>query len=189
MQRLRVFLTSLLTLAFLPSAWRLPTYVLLGVAAGLALLTVRISEMPSYLSDNPRACVNCHIMTTQYATWEHDAHRMTAVCNDCHVPHDSLLRKYAFKAKDGLRHAAIFTLRGEPQAIHATPASAAVIQRNCLRCHARQLAHTTLVDGDRRCVDCHDNVPHGDVRSLAATPNAYRPPLPPLLSARQETRP
>ena len=32
---------------------------------------------------------------------------------DGHVPHDSFIRKYYFKASDGLRHATIFTLRKE----------------------------------------------------------------------------
>ncbi|HOF89710.1 MAG TPA: cytochrome c nitrite reductase small subunit, partial [Armatimonadota bacterium] len=153
-----------------------------GVAAGMGLLLVRVSEMPSYLSDDPRACINCHIMRPHYSTWEHSSHRQAATCNDCHVPHDSVIRTYAFKAKDGLRHAAIFTLRGEPQVIRATPASAAVIQENCVRCHERQLAHTSLPGQGRACATCHDHVPHGDARSLSATPDALVPRLAPLLS-------
>ncbi|OPZ82922.1 MAG: Cytochrome c-type protein NrfH [bacterium ADurb.Bin429] len=182
--RLLSLLRALLALAFLPAVWRLPTFALLGVVAGLGLLLVRVSEMPSYLSDDPRACVNCHIMRPQYSTWEHSSHRQAATCNDCHVPHDSVIRKYAFKAKDGLRHATIFTLRAEPQAIHATPASAAVIQENCARCHEAQLRHTFLLTrSERPCVTCHDTVPHGDTRSLSATPNAPVPRLEPLLPA------
>lgn len=180
--RFSAWLRNLLTLAFIPPGWRLPTFAMLGVAAGLGLLTVRISEMPSYLSDDPRACINCHIMRPQYATWEHSGHREVAVCNDCHVPHDSVLRKYAFKAKDGLRHAAIFTMRGEPQAIQATASSAAVIQANCLRCHQRQLRNAFLLTrSGRACTDCHPDIPHGDARSLSSTPNALVPRLTPLL--------
>lgn len=176
-------LRTVLTLAFIPVGWRMPTFAMLGVAAGAGLLLLRVSEMPSYLSDNPRTCLNCHIMRPQYATWEHSSHRLNATCNDCHVPHDSVVRKYAFKAKDGMRHAAIFTLRREPQAIHALSASTAVIQQNCLRCHAAQLRGAFMLQQSGRfCTDCHDNVPHGDTRSLSATPDALVPPLEPLLT-------
>ncbi len=182
MRGVSALVRSLVTLALLPPAFRLPVFGMLGVAAGLGLLTVRVSEMPSYLSDDARTCINCHVMVPQYATWQRSSHRSVATCNDCHVPHDSTLRKYAFKAKDGLRHAAIFTLRGEPQVIRATPASAAVIQENCVRCHERQLAHTSLPGQGRACATCHDHVPHGDARSLSATPDALVPRLAPLLS-------
>jgi cytochrome c nitrite reductase small subunit len=171
----------LLALAFLPSAWRIPVYALLGVFAGLGLATVRVSEAQSYLSDNPRACINCHVMTTQYMTWEYSSHANVAVCVDCHVPHTSLLAKYAYKAKDGLRHTTIFTLGLEPQVIRASKAAEGVIQANCIRCHSRQLAHAgTLAAGGRKCLDCHRETPHGPVDSLSATPNARRPALPPV---------
>jgi cytochrome c nitrite reductase small subunit len=180
-RRLSLLLRSLFTLAFIPAGWRLPTFAVLGVAAGLGLLLVRVSEMPSYLSDDPHACINCHIMRPQYATWEHSSHRLNATCNDCHVPHDSIIRKYAFKAKDGLRHATIFTLRTEPQAIQATRESSAVINENCRRCH-EQFVRTSfmLVNSGRACTDCHEIVPHGDMRSLSITPNALVPRLAPL---------
>ena len=41
-------------------------------------------------------------MTPQYATWSHSTHREHAHCNDCHVPHNNILNKYYFKAKDGM---------------------------------------------------------------------------------------
>ena len=56
-------------------------------------------------------------MRSAYATWQHSSHRAVAGCNDCHVPQDNVLSKYYFKAKDGLRHATIFTMRAEPQVI------------------------------------------------------------------------
>lgn len=158
----------------------MPAFGMLGVMAGMGLLTVRVSEMPSYLSDSPRTCINCHIMTPEYTTWRHSSHATFTNCNDCHVPHDSLARKYAFKAKDGMRHATIFALRREPQVIEAHPASRQVIQANCRRCHARVIADIpSLSNGDRACTDCH-SVPHGDVHSLASTPNMPSPHLPPV---------
>ncbi|MCK7529866.1 MAG: NapC/NirT family cytochrome c [Marinilabiliales bacterium] len=78
--------------------------VILGAFTGLFFLLLKISNATSYLSDDPRVCINCHIMTPQFATWSHSAHRSVTDCNACHVPHDSFVRKYYFKASDGLRH-------------------------------------------------------------------------------------
>jgi cytochrome c nitrite reductase small subunit len=56
-------------------------------------------------------------MAPQFTTWSHSSHREKTSCNDCHVPHGNVFSKYLFKAKDGIRHATIFTLRKEPQVI------------------------------------------------------------------------
>jgi len=99
------------------------------------VFVLHISKAPSYLSDKPEACTNCHIMAPQYATWSHSSHREWTHCNDCHVPHNNVVNKYYFKANDGLRHATIFTLRNEPQVIQIRHAGIGVVQDNCLRCH------------------------------------------------------
>ena len=118
-----------------PDQWKMPVIVLLGIFVGLFVYGFYISKAHSYISDNPQTCVNCHVMAPQYATWFHSAHREIAHCNDCHVPHDNVLNHYLFKAKDGLRHATIFTLNKEPQVIEIKDAGKEVVQQNCLRCH------------------------------------------------------
>ncbi|HRY31963.1 MAG TPA: cytochrome c nitrite reductase small subunit [Bacteroidales bacterium] len=170
-----------------PDRWHLPVIILLGVLTGFGIYVFIISRAPSYLSDDPATCTNCHIMGPQYATWFHSSHREVAVCNDCHVPHDNLFNKYLFKAKDGLRHATIFTLRAEPQVIFAKEASIGVIQMNCIRCHEKQVTNDAVsmsmrkvcevVDQERLCWECHREVPHGRVNSLSSVPYA-RVPLP-----------
>lgn len=182
--RIFYWLRALLTLSFMPARLRLPTFLLLGMAAGLGLVLLRVSEFPSYLSDSPRTCINCHIMVPEYATWQRSSHRHVTNCNDCHVPHDNVATKYAFKAKDGMRHAAIFALRAEPQVIRATPESAEVIQHNCRRCHAGLISDVPALHGAgaRSCTECHREVPHGQVHSLASTPNVPYPHLPPVTS-------
>ena len=77
-------------------AWRLglPGTVLaaaFGLLAGAGGFTVWYAEGASYLSNDPRACVNCHIMREQYDGWQKATHHAVATCNDCHVPHDILL--------------------------------------------------------------------------------------------------
>jgi cytochrome c nitrite reductase small subunit len=167
-----------------PAQWRVPVFMVLGLFVGLVALVFHVSRASSYLSDKPETCVNCHVMAPQFVTWSGSRHRMVATCNDCHVPHDSLLRHYAFKASDGLRHAAIFTFRLEPQVIKIHAAGQRVVQENCVRCHSGSVHATRLdkVRGDDihhvdglRCWDCHRETPHGRVNSLAAVPYEHVP--------------
>jgi cytochrome c nitrite reductase small subunit len=169
-----------------PKIWKFPVIILTGIFAGLFFLLIYLSKAHSYLSDNPETCVNCHIMAPQYATWNHSSHRQVTNCNSCHVPHDNFFNTYYFKAKDGLRHATVFTLRREPQVIFIKEEGAGVVHQNCVRCHENQLMdtqHTRYIANyeahrtDRKCWECHREVPHGRVNSLSSTPFA-RVPLP-----------
>lgn len=188
-----------------PPEWHIPVIILLGIFVGMAVFTFRTSRAWSYLSDDPSACMNCHIMAPQYATWSHSSHREKANCNDCHVPHNNVFNKYFFKAKDGLRHATIFTMRAEPQVIFILDAGINVVKDNCVRCHEQQLycmqCHNRIrpdqdelfgededeismlneefIDyhADRLCWECHREVPHGRVNSISSVPNA-RVPVP-----------
>jgi len=179
----------MVSLATAPARWPMPVVAAAGVCTGLGLLVLHISRASSYLSDAPETCMNCHVMTTQYVTWQHSSHATAATCNDCHVPHESLVVRYLFKAKDGLRHATIFTLRREPQVIRLSGGAVPVVQRNCQRCHAECLGETSLGArgrDDLRCWDCHREVPHGRTRSLSATPGVFQPRLPSAASASQQ---
>jgi cytochrome c nitrite reductase small subunit len=169
-----------------PDHWKLPVTVVLAIFIGLFAYSVYLSKAVSYLSDDPQTCINCHIMVPQFATWNHSSHREIASCNDCHVPHDNVFSHYYFKAKDGLRHATIFTLRAEPQVIHIKEAGIGVVQQNCIRCHeqllltAQQQIRNTNYHSDREnrlCWECHRETPHGRVNSLSIVSNA-RAPLP-----------
>jgi cytochrome c nitrite reductase small subunit len=161
-----------------------------GILAGLLLLIARLSNAVSYLSNDPRTCVNCHVMAPQYATWQTSSHRRTATCNDCHVPQDNVFRTYLFKASDGMRHAYVFTFRLEPQVIQIKDAGKAAVQENCIRCHTAQVGSVSTgavtVDAARHgrgqlCWDCHRATPHGTVNSLASAPYARVPRLTPVL--------
>lgn len=168
-----------------PKNWQLAVTLVAGVFFGLSVYILYISNAASYISDDPKTCINCHVMNTQYVGWLNSSHREKASCNDCHVPHNSILNKYFFKAKDGLRHATIFTLRQEPQVIIIKEEGSKVVQHNCIRCHNDLITDNKILsktkkfdhfrtDG-RKCWECHREVPHGRVRSLSSTPNAYIP--------------
>ena len=169
-----------------PAEWKLPVILLLGILVGISSFVIYLSKAPSYLSDKPETCVNCHIMAPQYATWSHSSHREKAHCNDCHVPHNNIFNKYFFKAKDGIRHATMFTLRLEPQVIKIKHAGREVVQQNCIRCHENLLEDDAVkplttqapsMRAERKCWECHRETPHGRVNSLTSVPNA-RVPVP-----------
>jgi cytochrome c nitrite reductase small subunit len=158
--------------------------ILAGIICGLSGYTVYASRFGSYLSDDPATCVNCHIMAPYYATWNHSSHSRNTTCNDCHVPQDNVVRKWLFKGMDGMRHATVFMMRGEPQVIKALDGSASVIMNNCIRCHeqlntefvkAGRMDYQMVKAGEgKACWDCHREVPHGK-NSLSSTPNSLVP--------------
>jgi cytochrome c nitrite reductase small subunit len=160
-----------------PKQWRTTVIVLLGAFFGLGFFILQESKATSYLGDDPKTCINCHVMTPEYITWMNSSHGNVATCNDCHVPHDNFFKKYAFKAKDGLYHASMFTLRAEPQVIQMHEAGQEVVQQNCVRCHSNQVTDAkqaawleshTENRTDRQCWECHREVPHGRVKSLSS---------------------
>lgn len=169
-----------------PKDWFIPVNFMLAIFIGLFCYSMYVSNAISYLSDEPETCINCHVMEPNFASWEHSSHREVATCVDCHVPHDNLFKKYYFKAKDGLRHATIFTMRTEPQVIVMKEDGNMVVQENCKACHSHANSEVGLLNvtyenslhGEGKlCWDCHREVPHGRVKSLSSTPNALTPKL------------
>lgn len=172
-------------LSRLPRQFILPIFIVGGVIFGLGAYAVYMSRAHSYLSDDPKACINCHIMTPYYQTWNHSSHAQWTTCNDCHVPQDNIISKYAFKAKDGLYHAAVFTMKGEPQVIRPRDESYEVIINNCIRCHTQlntefvktgMISYCDVKEGKgKACWDCHTEIPHTKVSNLSGAPNAIAP--------------
>ncbi len=183
-------LYRLMTLDFMPAPWRIMCFLALGVLAGLGLAVGKVSRATSYLSDDPEGCVNCHVMQPQYASWQRSSHAGVATCNDCHVPHETVFDAYAFKARDGIYHSTIFTLGLEPQVIEMSSAAIPVVESNCRRCHAQTIEDVSVhahESGERRCWDCHREVPHGRVRSLSSVPRVVMPELPSVLEPQVPT--
>ena len=166
------------------SYWRQVAVVSIGVVVGLGFFMAKEASLVSYMSDDPQACVNCHVMTPMYNSWMHSSHRQWASCNDCHVPHNNVVNKYFFKAKDGLFHSSIFTARAEPEVISMREASQEVVQANCLRCHVQNVTQTKyssyLSDHvadrtERQCWSCHKEIPHGTVHGISSIKNNIAP--------------
>jgi cytochrome c nitrite reductase small subunit len=151
--------------------------VLLGVLAGLGGFTFFYAEGASYLSTDPEACVNCHIMRPQYDAWQKASHHTVATCVDCHLP-ASGLEKYWAKALNGYNHSKAFTFQDFHEPIMITARNARILQENCLRCHEDlvedQVAGATTDADAITCVHCHRNVGHGDSVGLGGPPHGER---------------
>ncbi|NOR55308.1 MAG: cytochrome c nitrite reductase small subunit, partial [Sulfurovum sp.] len=93
---------------------------------------VYISKALSYLSSDPKACINCHVMNTQYATWQHSSHAREATCIECHLPTDGFVEKYMAKALDGWNHSKAFTLNTYDHAMKISDDGARRVQENCI---------------------------------------------------------
>jgi len=152
-------------------------------AVGMFTYVVHASNMFSYLSEDPKVCINCHTMNTQYATWQHSSHRGRATCVECHLPKGSLVDKIFAKSRDGFKHSYAMTFRTyETHNIRASKSAQKRIQANCIACHREivsqitaysKLYQTKEESGQmaRKCWGCHRDVPHGTTRSLTTTPD------------------
>ncbi len=115
--------------------WSVAAAVLLGLAGGLGLFTFGYARGYSYLTNDPEACANCHVMSEHFAAWTKGSHRSVATCNDCHTPHD-LIGKYAVKARNGFWHSFYFTVGGYPDPLRITEGNRRVTENACRYCHA-----------------------------------------------------
>ncbi len=152
------------------------------VAVGLFAYVVKASNMISYFSSDPKVCINCHTMNTHYATWQHSSHKNRATCVQCHLPQDDVTDKIFAKSRDGLKHSMAMTLHSYGLKIIATEVAAERIQANCINCH-REIVSQMIENScrhhasdddetvDRKCWECHRDVPHGNNTNLTATPD------------------
>ena len=136
--------------------------LLLGIFSGLGVFTFGYGKGASYLSNDPAACANCHVMDDHYDSWQNSSHRAVATCNDCHLsPHP--VGKWVTKADNGFFHSLAFTTGNYPDPIRIKPRNRKVTQTACLKCHS-DFVHSMLPvteGGDMlNCTHCHQSVGH-----------------------------
>jgi cytochrome c nitrite reductase small subunit len=153
----------------------------LGALLGVGGFTFRYAEGFSYFSTAPSACVNCHIMRSQYDSWQKSSHHTVAVCVDCHLPHEGLPKLLA-KAENGYRHSKEFTAQTFAEPIFVKARGREILEVNCVRCHSGLVAEMNFdahsPGGNVPCVHCHMGVGHGESARLGG----------PLRTAEAETR-
>ena len=136
--------------------------VLLGAAIGLGTFTFGYARGASYLTNEPAACANCHVMQGQFDDWRHSSHRSVAVCNDCHTP-PGLIPKYMVKARNGFWHSFYMTTGGFHEPIQITASNRDVTEQACRKCHAAIVQAIDPVaghDDQTSCLRCHRDVGH-----------------------------
>ena len=133
-----------------------------GLLAGLGVYAFYFAKGTSYLTDDPEACANCHIMQGHLDAWEKSSHSNVATCNDCHAPH-SFIGKYQTKALNGFHHSAAFTTGDFHEPIQITERNRNITEKACRHCHS---AVVSMMDtlakeaGATSCLRCHASVGH-----------------------------
>lgn len=141
-----------------------------GILGGVGLAAFDYAEGTSYLSTDPAACANCHIMQPQFDSWQKSSHHGVAGCGDCHLPHE-FVAKYLAKGENGWNHSRAFTLQDFHEPIVINDKNARLLHANCLNCHA-DFVHEqagTWAEGAPRCVRCHATVGHGEPAGLGGS--------------------
>lgn len=138
--------------------------VLAGLLLGVGGYTFLYAKGYSYLTNDPEACANCHVMRDHFAAWTRASHRAVAVCNDCHTP-PGTMSKYMTKARNGFWHSFYFTTGRYPDPLQITARNHDVTERACRTCHAELAAAIDPVHGETAearlaCTRCHNDVGH-----------------------------
>lgn len=133
----------------------------LGLAVGLGGFTFVYAKGASYLSDDPAACANCHVMQEQFDAWSRSSHRSVAGCNDCHTP-ANFVGKYLTKATNGYHHSLAFTLGNFHEPIQIKERNREITEASCRNCHQPIIEQIDAHAGSREmsCVRCHSSVGH-----------------------------
>lgn len=136
--------------------------ICIGLVAGVGGYVFVYAQGASYLTNDPAACANCHIMGAHYDAWTRSSHHAVAVCNDCHTPH-AFIPKYIVKARNGWHHSVAFTTGRFHEPIGITAKNLGVTEHACRSCHGDIVAaidHHAPGEEPMSCVRCHSTVGH-----------------------------
>lgn len=140
---------------------------------GASAFTFGYARGYSYLTNDPAACANCHIMSEHFDAWMKSSHRQVATCNDCHTPHN-VVGKYITKARNGFWHSFYFTLGNYPDPLRATPGNREIAEEACRYCHADIVEAIDPVPSATHAVES-DTLPAGSrMRHLQRTDSCIR---------------
>lgn len=134
-----------------------------GSLVGVGIFTFTFANGWAYLGQAPETCAQCHVMQDKYDSWKAGSHQNVATCNDCHMPHENVVYKYAVKAENGLRHGLVFTSGTTAENIEITDWNREVTENSCLYCHSDFVddIHQTRQPGqEQSCIQCHSEVGH-----------------------------
>lgn len=152
--------------------WAIGASLAIGLAIGIGAYTFVYAKGASYMTNDPAACANCHIMDEHYSAWLKSSHGKVAVCNDCHTP-KGFVAKYATKASNGFWHSFAFTTGDFPDPIRIKEHNHEIAENACRKCHERVVhdidvattgagldAHYEIGGELLQCTRCHRYVGH-----------------------------
>jgi len=138
--------------------------VFVGSVVGAGVFGVGYSNLGSYLGSDPATCANCHVMQDHYDAWARGPHANVATCDDCHLPHDSIVAKYTVQLEDGFLHTYKFTTGDYPTTIVARQSTMDVVNAACLSCHDTMTSQIRgTMSGTSQtltCTHCHSHIGH-----------------------------
>jgi cytochrome c nitrite reductase small subunit len=129
---------------------------------GLGLFTFGYGEGHAYLSNDPAACTNCHIMQPQYDSWLNSSHRRTRRATTVTCP--AFVGRWTAKADNGFFHSWAFTFQDFHEPIQIKERNLRILQANCVACHETMVTHLLPDTSGARCASCftcHHSVGHG----------------------------
>jgi cytochrome c nitrite reductase small subunit len=137
--------------------------IVLGGAIGLGGFTFFYARGGSYLTNDPAACANCHVMRAHLDAWQKSTHHAVAVCNDCHAPSGGF-GKYWTKMVNGFNHSVAFTSGVFHEPIRITARNRSITEAQCRRCHGDIVEAVDGPPGAKQrsisCIRCHESVGH-----------------------------
>ncbi len=128
---------------------------------GIGGYTFFYAHGAAYMTNDPKACMNCHVMANHFNAWTKSSHHAVAVCNDCHTP-KGVVNKYFTKALNGWNHSVAFTTGNFHEPIQITKRNGAITEQSCRKCHT-DVVHQIDVTTENEpfsCVRCHSTVGH-----------------------------
>lgn len=136
--------------------------LLIGVPAGTSVATFIYADGISYLKNDPKACMNCHVMQSHYDSWMSSTHRSVATCNTCHTS-GNIVSVYSQKALNGFLHSWAFTTGDFHEPLQIKGFNRKIALSNCLNCHSNFIENSGFGHsgfGKRDCLSCHQGVGH-----------------------------
>ncbi|TDJ09223.1 MAG: cytochrome c nitrite reductase small subunit [Deltaproteobacteria bacterium] len=131
----------------------------IGIPIGIGTFTFYYGKGHSYLLDDPKACINCHVMNDNYKSWIQSSHKKVASCNDCHAP-DDFVGKWMSKAFNGLMHSYAFTTGNYPDPIKIKKFNKNIVKNQCISCHQNIFQQGKHSIETYNCTTCHKSAGH-----------------------------
>ncbi len=132
---------------------------IIGLFVAFLISFFLLSPKVLTLTNEPRFCSSCHVMHEEYNAWLKGGLHNNIKCIDCHLPNDSKVNFYLWKAIDGGMDLIAFQTGLFPERIQISSHGRKTVQSNCLRCHEGVVSNM-LNHESRNCWECHKRISH-----------------------------